>query len=310
MSGTIWLHIGTGKSGTTSLQRALRDIPEDLAAHGLRYVVPKGASSANAFAVAINKGRAAALATLRDDLTAQIEAAGALSPVLSSEMLYGIAPDAILDALPILRDRPLNILVYLRRQDRYIESKYLQKLKNGMFRGDIDAFIDRFDGSGSDYLSQIDPWTKTHATLHPRICETARLFGGSTVTDALCLLGSPKLAEHAPASDNANTSSSLERIQLLHALQDAGHPLIKRIQRALPPDPQGKAQFMSATQKRAFLARYETSNEALRQAFFSDQDSLFDQSGLKDDTPTPSTGFTQAQLSEIETMFRLLLSGK
>lgn len=305
---TVWLHIGTAKSGTTSLQRALRDNGELLAQNGLRYTVPNGAASSNALAVALNRNRPKDIARIGEGLSSQL--AEAETAIISSEMLYGIDPQRLLDALPQLRDRALNVLIYVRRQDRYIESKYVQKLKNGAFRGDLEAFIKRFEGSGSDYRAHIAPWRRTHATLHLRVCEPAKLHGGSTVTDALALIGSPELAQQLPQQRTANTSPSLTQIQLLQALQDAGHPRLKRIQRALPSNSGAKARFMDNAQRRAFLDQHTDANEDLRAQFYPDAPSLFETSDLLEPDPPKQQGFTAQQLVEIETVFRLVLEGK
>lgn len=307
MIQNIWLHIGTAKSGTTALQHFCADNRAQLEAAGLGYVTIDGHSSVNKLAIAINKGREAQLAQFQDQISRHIRNSRARTVLISSEMLFGMAPENILKALPVLQDYPLNLLVYLRRQDRYIESKYLQKLKNGRFRGTIWDYIDKFDGSGSDYYAELRPWFNLDCDVHPRICERSALIGGSTVTDAMAVMGFDELAQAVPETRVENVSPSLGRIQLLQALSDAGHPKTRRIQRALPPDPNGKARFLTQAQRRTYVAQYQRSNEAIRQSFFPAMPQLFATDDLEGPDAAPPEGYTPEQIAEITELFKLVL---
>lgn len=157
--------------------------------------------------IAINHGRDS-LTGISDDLCRQIETCSTDQAILSSEMFYGIAPNVILGALPALVGRDIRVLVYLRHQDRYLESKYIQKSKNGRFRGDVWKYLRKFDGSGSNFAAELSPWEAADVTVVPRICEPARLTGGSTVSDMLALarLPAPDAAAVAAAHENASPS--------------------------------------------------------------------------------------------------------
>ena len=172
----IWLHIGTTKTGTTALQHHLSSNRDALAEQGLTYVSPAGKTSSNSLAVAMNKNRADALQELRADLSGQIAGRKTKDAILSSEMLFGIAPDRLVDAIPALAGEPLSVLVYLRRQDRYLESNYLQKLKNGRFRGSIHEHIARFKGSGANYWETLKPWRDHTSAATARVTESVWLI--------------------------------------------------------------------------------------------------------------------------------------
>lgn len=303
----IWLHIGTAKSGTTALQHYCNENATALEDAGLLYVTAKGHSSVNKLAIAINKYRTEQLREISEHVTHAIRTSDAGKALISSEMLFGMTPSSILEALPVLADYPLNLLVYFRRQDRYIESKYLQKMKNGRFRGTIWDYIKKFDGSGSDYYAELQPWFNLECDIHPRICERDSLIRGSTVTDALSVMGFYDLTQMVPETRIENTSPSLGRIQLLQALADAGHPKIRQLQRALPPDQGGKARVLTRAERLDYLSKYLQSNEALRQSFFPALPQLFATDDLKDGPDQLSTGYSSEQITEIRQMFELLL---
>lgn len=302
MPDEIWLHIGLPKSGTSSLQKHLLTHRESLAGQGVSYVTPKGKTSCNDLAVAMNKSRED-LGKMAADLNAALETCPAPRAFLSSEMFYGMTPEALFSVLPALRGRPLKVLAYLRRQDRYIEAKYLQKAKNLRFLGSIDDFIERFAGSGSDYAAQLAPWLDlSGVTLVPRILERTRLVGGDVVSDVYDLLG---LGEPEPeeAADN-NVSPGIHRVQLLQAAAAAGLADPRRLQRALaakfPQDPKDRGPILSQTERRAYLAAHEVGNALLCARYFPDQMQLFDTDDLDRDAPGPGIpAFTEAQLAEI-----------
>lgn len=303
----IWLHIGTAKSGTTALQHYLNDNRDLLLASGLDYITAPGHSSANKLAIAINKRRQDELQQISDHISERLSNSPARTALISSEMFFGMAPELILGAVPALAEAPLSVLVYIRRQDRYIESKYIQKMKNGRFKGSIWDYIEKFQGSGSDYAAELRPWTNVECLVRPRICESDKLVGGSTVTDALSVMGFDDLAAQVPAQRVENTSPSLGRIQLMQALSQAGHPRVRQIQRALPADTQGKARILSSSQKRAYFDSYADSNELLRRSYFAGQSDLFDTSDLDGPDRELSDGYSDAQLQEITRIFELLI---
>lgn len=304
MSGakTVWLHIGVPKSGTSALQRFLGDHADALRAEGLTYLTPKRKKSGNDLAIAINRGRDT-LGKISGDLCEQIENCPTEQAILSSEMFYGIAPEVVLGALPALQGRDVRVLVYLRRQDKYLESKFIQKSKNGRFKGDIWKYLRKFDGSGSDFAAELAPWEAQDVTLVPRICEPARLNGGSTVSDMLALAGLPTPDAKAVAAAHENASPSAIRLEMMQILGDVDGLDTKRIQRRLasdhPPVAGSKARMFGKADRLAFLDGYAKGNEALRARYFPDQADLFDMSDLDGAPAAPDVGFTDEQRAEI-----------
>lgn len=310
MVETVWLHIGTAKSGTSSLQKYLNEQAKSLSAQGLAYLAPVGKSSANDLAIALNRGRNDVVAELSDALNRAIETRPEPIAVISSEMFYGLSPDTILKCLPGLRNCRVNVLVYLRRQDRYIEAKFLQKAKNARFSGDIAQFIEKFDGSGSDYAAMLAPWQgRARMTLVPRVLERAGLVGGDVVTDALHQIGMPGLEiERRP---DVNVSPGLHRVQLLQAAAAAGLVPPRRLQRLLaarfPQNPEDRGPILSQAGRIAFLSRFTEGNEALRARYYPDAPQLFDTSDL--DNPVQQAGippFTDAQIAEITRLLQTI----
>ncbi len=313
MVDEVWLHIGIPKSGTSSLQNHFSKHRSALSRQGLAYLTPPKRSSANELAIALNRGRPR-LQELADDFNREIEERPEKTALISSEMLYGQTPETMLGLLPALAERPLTVLVYLARQDRYIQSRYIQRLKNARFFGSVDEFIERFDGSGSDFASLLAPWQDAgdKIRLLPRIFERKRLVGGDVVADAMAQLGLPA-PEPEAEPEVVNVSPGLHRVQLLQAAHKAGVKDARKLQRVLahrfPQDPTERAPIFSRAEARAFLDRYAEGNEALRKRYFPDQKTLFDASDLdEDDTDTGIPPFTPEQLREITHLLKVVLT--
>lgn len=312
MVAEVWLHIGTPKSGTSSLQKYLMAHKEALAKQGLAYLVPPGKASCNDLAIAINRARQE-LIGLAAGLNHQIEQRPERRALISSEMFYGIKPETLIGLIPALAGRPLKVLVYLRRQDRYIEAMFLQKSKNGRFLGSIADYIDKFDGSGSDYAAMLAPWQTAGADVEliPRVLERACLTGGSVVSDAFEQMGLAPPEPSAPA--DVNLSPGLPRVQLLQAAAQAGIANPRRLQRSLaamyPQKPEERSPILTQAESRAFLARFEAGNRALAERYFPDRDTLFATNDDQDGSaPSAIAPFTGSQLEEIKRLLEAIKS--
>ncbi|KMW57543.1 hypothetical protein AIOL_002508 [Candidatus Rhodobacter oscarellae] len=307
MVDAVWLHIGTPKSGTSSLQNHMLKNRAHLAAQGLAYLSPNGKGSSNDLAIAINKARPE-IKTLAEELNRQIEEAPQRVGLISSEMFYGIKPETLTGLMPALAERPLTVLVYLRRQDRFIEAMYLQKSKNGRFRGSIAEYIAKFQGSGSDYAAMLADWAAHEAPLVPRVLEPARLAGGTVVTDALLQMG---IDEPGEMQRDLNLSPGYHRVQLLQAAASVEVADPRRLQRRLaaryPQSPEERSPVLTPQERIEYVAKYADGNAALAQQFFSGQEDLFDRSDLE--SPADETGipaYTDAQLREISRLLEII----
>ncbi|MCP3972587.1 MAG: hypothetical protein GY717_20140 [Rhodobacteraceae bacterium] len=310
MVDEVWLHIGAPKTGTSNLQKRFAADRKVLAEQGLAYLTPPGKNCCNDLAFAVKRNRSD-LRDMAGALNREIEIRPEPRAVISSEMLYGVPPDILLNLMPALAARPLNVLAYLRRQDRFIEAMFLQKSKNGRFFGSIASYIKRFQGSGSDFQAMLAPWEQAggDVTLVPRVLEPGQLTGGDVVSDAFSLIGLP--APQVDGEARVNVSPGLHRVQILQVAARLGVVNPRRLQRELsakyPQKPAERAPILSQAERREFVARYAAGNEALRARYFPHADTLFDMSGLEGETPPQGIApFTDAQLMEVQRLMEVI----
>jgi hypothetical protein len=153
------LHIGTHKTGTTAIQRLLKDNGPALARHGIHYATAD--LNANVIANAIALGDEDAARAFFDREIVAADAAGAHTVVVSAENFYSMAtigaalsgrlPDDAAAQEPGLVRRLQNLLpdavsetsvvCYFRRPDLFAESLYNQRVKYETFHDEFEPYL-------------------------------------------------------------------------------------------------------------------------------------------------------------------------
>jgi hypothetical protein len=157
----VFLHIGLHKTGSTTLQVFLHKNRKKLAAHGYFYPqigIPKRMYGQHNLAWLLNQ-TARANPQLGDwqQLHQTIERRSLDQIIISSESFETKRLNVIEKIANNLQGCQVRIIVYLRRQDRRIESQYTQLIKSGLYVGDINAFTKLFLKK-YDYFKFLEPW--------------------------------------------------------------------------------------------------------------------------------------------------------
>jgi len=137
------LHVGAHKTGTTLVQKALRANREAFAARGYDVLIRneyenlteglhsrwrrQGASISNvakAFKMVRDAANHDNLVISHEDILASVHS-------FRTGPLYAPAGDVLRIALEVLQPERTTVLLYVRRQDRFVESSYLQTVRVG-----------------------------------------------------------------------------------------------------------------------------------------------------------------------------------
>lgn len=172
----VILHIGTMKTGTSSIQATLAQSPLWLAKRGWAFY--RGAQRTS-------ERIARRLETIRDDRNL----------IISDEGLWHFANSDRSDTAEIgrvLRDCDVTVLAYFRRPDEFLESWFTQGLKNGKGEASFERFLQEpFTRGGCDFHGRLQKFVDLFGKDAIRIApyEKAQLAQGDVVTDFLVRTG-------------------------------------------------------------------------------------------------------------------------
>jgi hypothetical protein len=295
------IHIGAGKTGSTAIQYFLTHNAGALRRLGFSYPIVAEASTradgANHNRLAYRLLEPRQTATERTMARALARSARE-SPVtlLSAEVLYMrpfetecISPQAYLEAKNAAIDRlfdllapfdQVDVLCYVRRHDRWIESIYNERIKTGRERGTTFAeFAGRF--GRSHYRPQLEAWAK-RAPVSVRPYETAAL-GESGLTGDFCSAVGIKERLPDPPKSVRSSNPALGRDFVEFARLAARLPLGRRQRARLAtglvaisafelaerPEPKSWGQFFSFEQRNAYLERFAGDDSEVARRFLS-----------------------------------------
>lgn len=252
MAGDVWLHVGTGKTGTSAVQVALARHRDALAAAGLFY--PKGTDDETvALEGGTTSGNAKRLGWLGaprlrplnfDPAPVQAWLDGALAeagdrPVLfSSETLQAPVPESIAPLLARLRagGRRVRVLYLVRHALDYAVAGYAQGLKVGDPPDRSADLATHLAGHRVPFDRQLSNWARIlggPADITCRVYEEERL--GEGLPRNLLRAIDPAFAEALPADaapeavNRTPTGIELALYDRLARRVEAGGPLAARL---------------------------------------------------------------------------------
>ncbi|UMG93053.1 hypothetical protein [Nocardioides sp. TF02-7] len=294
----VVLHIGTAKTGTSTLQRFLSRNRTRLAADGLLYPRSPGRTRHADLGMFIRSDEEVELTLawhrsgrtsvpdfrrrFRRRLFREIDEWSPSRVVFSDEGLYG-APKPAVERLRRFTERfggSRSVVVYLRRQDDHLVSRYQQEVKVGETRRLTDwVVVDWSDFY--DYRRRLERFRRI---LEPtsfvvRRFERDRFLGGDLVEDFMDAAAVTTPLAELERTPSRNESMSAEAVELLRLLnihrREADHlrrveidnrPYVERLLDAAP----GPALTLPDDVLDAFMAQWEETNRAVARDLLGD----------------------------------------
>ena len=231
----VILHIGTDKTGSTSIQHTVFLNRDWLLSHSI-YVPKTGLGADNGHADLLQIIDSQQLAELGQELRAACED-GYQKVLLSWEGMgsYRFGNAEISALLGVLEDYQIHILVYLREQAEIIQSGHLQRVKQAnryslqiksiespATKAERIFSIGFFRNPNRNYYNVLRRWEKNRpdATFSVRIFSKNQLKDGDVVADFLDQLGLSRDRYFVPAKDNYNQSLDVESAMLIESFDD------------------------------------------------------------------------------------------
>ncbi len=295
------LHVGSGKTGTSTIQSFCRRNRDRLRALGVLYPRTPGEArhgrlglsvrSDDELAASPHWGRqrwsdpGAFREDFRRELAAEIAEAGAPTVLFSDEAFFAATSDAGLGRLRQLLDdlaRTVRVVVYLRRQDDHLVSRYQQLVKTGEVR--------RLAAWATDDFSRIydyDAALRRHERLlAPDVLVVRRFERGRFTDDTLLqdfldaagVVARADELEQVPARNESLDAESVEFLRLvnLHRARAEGAVVgvvdNRRLVRRLVETSTGPTLTLPDRLLDGFMAGWDETNRAVARRWFGDDD--------------------------------------
>lgn len=302
MAKPVFLHIGMPKTGTSSIQQYLRN--NRVALRGHDFIVPTTLGHLNhenvsLFALA---DRSRSTVRRRHGLMS-VEAVHAFRNALMVDWTNELAkwspheavvvtgehmsllqePDEFVrlkQFLGLLGDRPVRVIVYLRRQDLYCLSGYSQRIKGGsrLQWSELEKEIDRQE---FDYETMLRRWKEAFGkeSIVVRPFEAAQWANGDLICDFMSIIGCPigpefRSAVRKNVSLDARSLEFLRRLNHWYPqfvkgrLNPQRQPLVSAMQRIAG----GVPARMKHEVALAFQERYRESNARIAREYLGRAD--------------------------------------
>lgn len=297
---SLYLHIGTGKAGSTTIQHMLGAARRtsfgysQVEAFGLGNAWKLAAASGTDLARRywVNERRTLSraefdnlAATVWEDAVRELAEAPDGRFVVSSEYIFAqygaLATD--IARLKTQLDRffgEIRIIVYLREQVSYLKSVYAQRVK-GPLRGteSFESFIGRIEEFRWlwDYHAALDAWAAVFGrdALTVSVFDPENFLGGDLLTDFLHRIGveDADVTRRNGAGEalRANRSPTYAQLQLLRRLNGLPRPLAEGPLRTLAMNRRMRGGGFPDRFDRDVLERVSAGNAAVNATYLAGQ---------------------------------------
>lgn len=317
------LHIGTFKTGSTSIQGFLDANADRLAAKGVRFPLSLGRPNHHGLTVyALSERETTGLirhlnlhdrqereekrAAIAADLAAELAAlpADVSTVVFSNEHLCGLNTQAEIERLRDLlapHFDAMTVLVYLRRQDQRIISDYTQKVRDG-YTKPLDL-LSYEPAERRDHAVFLDKWAAVFGAgaLAPRVFSRSRFVDGDLIDDFLEAIGvADDAAFVRPPRENPGLShEAIEFLRLLNRHlplyeEGARNSLRDRLLPFLAEAFAGDGVRVSKGEAEALLALVGPSNADVAARYFGGAPAFDNDLSRYPDEPPPAPSFEDA----------------
>ncbi len=223
-SRRIFIHIGSHKAASTTIQFGLETNRDILSKEGWLYptsgYVYKGHH--NLVWEINNDSRYDPSKGMIEDLIREIDQSGFRYVLLSSEDFENFKKEHIHLLSQRLSGFDIAIIIYLRRQDQFLQSLWSQLVKNSLVDHDFQTWIERILNLNEerlsyqgDYFSLVERWSEIFGTNNVcvRVLETAQLHGHVFI-DFLKACGFENTSI-VKIPENVNISPSLRTLEII-----------------------------------------------------------------------------------------------
>lgn len=183
----------------------------------------------------------------------------------------------------------IKVIVYLRRQDQFLSSRYNQRVKNSGYTLDWEEHAARAPealGDMLDYASKLNSMTEVFGreNICVRRFNRAEFYGGSIYADFFQFLGLELTDEYRELEADANLAfggNTFEIMRVINSIPDFGRDNLAYMRHLLRQCAAESGRcyqhtMFSKEEAEAFLQQYRNGNEQVAADYIGDGRPLFD----------------------------------
>jgi hypothetical protein len=281
------IHIGSQKTGSTSIQTFLTQQTAKMEEAGLRYVnAGRGPAAHNKLAFKRDSDQ---YPVLMKRLVAEVENDPDKTHVVSAEMLFTTRmASSIAEYLPDDLRKETQIIAYIRRQDKFLEAMYKQVVKTGRFKGSAQDYAQKRE-SALMYSKVLDAYAENFGKENVLVLPYERsLFReGDVILDMAAHLGMTNVTKADLPEKFSNITLSREVSEMLGLISNTTDINIAELIRVIIRNNAEGAFYSgdsySPAERKEIADKYIQDNEYVRATFRPDLPALFDLSDLEGD---------------------------
>lgn len=211
---TIYIHIGTHKTGTSSIQKTMSNNDELLLANDYLYPRQSRVFQTGHHNLVYEYYSPSQFVSERGSMAEMLdefEQSSASNLLLSSENFYWFEQDhidAFISHLP--KDAEKRVVIYLRRQDEFLQSAIVQSFKTLLWKEPIDEWPTKYEQHGlrGDYAAILQLWANAVGAnnVMVRPFERSQMAKGDLLYDFLKTVRLPEVHNRLHAHNAENIS--------------------------------------------------------------------------------------------------------
>jgi hypothetical protein len=288
MKRMLYLHIGTMKTGSTALQRFLAESPGALERLGCRYLADESKRLRDAWLAALKENAPP------EGLSPVVEIPESGASIISYEGFSGKpvhGKSATPESVETLRrlvglDVPVKIALYLRRQDRFIESAYNNHIKRRLESESFADFVEKLDLKRLEWNSAvIEPFAERFGRENMIVRQFEAAVGrGGIVPDFLAgvlkaedaaLMERERKRQRARYANRALSPSMLKFLREVNAGKTREEALATRRILELIDNGAGGTAYFAPEERAGILAEFAESNAEIAEEWFPESRGLW-----------------------------------
>lgn len=287
------IHCGAHKTATSSIQSLLLEQREELLKHGVLYIPEARLNSSGIIEYLHRRTTSASTrSAIRSKIVKVLENARPEKVLVSHESFFSFvdifqgggdfyrSTAQSLKNLELLEPSDLfssiRIVLYVRRQDEFLQSLYMQNLSSGIWTNSFEQALEKIDCTNISWLSYVTKLTEFFGESNVAVRPFEVISSGwQNLVDDFCIASTIDIRSNLlekKINESFSTPAYFAALTLMPLLSKGKSKLrlAQALKQALPPSIFGKANLLPKALSLEILGQLENDNRELFATFIKD----------------------------------------